>query len=59
MLDAGFAGLNCWFTAGAFTGVGKLSSSGQPLVPAQIGRILLRLDFLGKLLFSDQAWVAA
>ena len=45
--------------ADAPAGVGKLSSTGKPLAPAQIGRILQRLGLSGKLLGSDQAWVAA
>ena len=44
--------------AAALAGVDKLSSTGRPLAPAQIGRILQRLDLSGKLLGSDQAWVA-
>ena len=45
--------------ADALASVGKLSSAGRPLPPAQIGRILQRLGLSGKLLGSDQAWVAA
>lgn len=39
--------------------VSKLSSTGKPLAPAQIGRIFQRLGLSGKLLGSDQAWFAA
>ena len=45
--------------ADALACVGKLSKSGRPLAPAQIGRILQRLGLSGKLLGSDQAGVAA
>ena len=37
----------------------KLSSTGKPLAPAQMDRILQLLGLLGKPLASDQAWVAA
>ena len=53
------AGLSYRAMADALAGVGKLSSTGKPLAPAQIGRILQRLGLSGKLLGSDQAWVAA
>ena len=54
------AGLSYMAMADALAGVGKLSSrSGRPLAPAQIGRILQRLGLSGKLLGSDQPWVAA
>ena len=45
--------------ADALAGVGKLSRSGRPLAPAQIGRILKRLGLSGKRMGSDQAGVAA
>ena len=45
--------------ADALAGAGKLSCTGRPLAPAQIGRILQCLDLSGKCLGSDQAWVAA
>ena len=44
--------------ADVLAGVGKLSSTGKPLAPAQIGRILQRLGLSGKSLGSDQTWVA-
>ena len=53
------AGLSYRAMADALAAVGKLSSTGRPLAPAQIGRILQRLGFAGKLLGSDQVWVAA
>ena len=53
------AGLSYRAMADALAGVGKLSSTGRPLAPAQIGRILQRLGLSGKRLGSDQAWVAA
>ena len=52
------AGLSYRAMAAALVGVEKLSSTGRPLAPAQIGRILQRLGLSGKLLGSDQAWVA-
>ncbi|KZR67394.1 MULTISPECIES: hypothetical protein [Prochlorococcus] len=52
------AGLSYMAMAAALVGVEKLSSTGRPLAPAQIGRILQRLGLSGKLLGSDQAWVA-
>lgn len=45
--------------ADGLASIGKLSSTGRPLAPAQIGRILKRLGLSGKVLGSDQAWVAA
>ena len=45
--------------ADSLEGVGKDSSTGRPLAPAQIGRILQRLGLSGKSLGSDQDWVAA
>ena len=53
------AGLSYRAMADALAGVGKLSSTGKPLAPAQIGRILQRLGLSGKLPGSDQAGVAA
>ena len=53
------AGLSYRAIADALAGAGKLSSTGRPLAPAQIGRILQRLGLSGKCLGSDQAWVAA
>ncbi len=53
------AGLSYTAMADVLAGVGKLSSTGCPLAPAQIGRILQRLSLSGKPLGSDQAWVAA
>ena len=53
------AGLSYRAMADALAGVGKLSRSGRPLAPAQIGRILQRLGLSGKLLGSDKPWVAA
>jgi DNA invertase Pin-like site-specific DNA recombinase len=53
------AGLSYRAMADALACVGKLSKSGRPLAPAQIGRILQRLGLSGKLLGSDQAGVAA
>ena len=53
------AGLSYRAMADALAGVGKLSSTGKPLAPAQIGRILQRLGLSGKLLGSDQAGIAA
>ena len=55
-------GQGCAWWAGpadAFAGVGKFSSTGRPLAPAQIGRFFQRLGSSGKLLGSYQAWVAA
>ena len=52
------AGLSDRAMVAALAGVDKLSSTGRPLAPAQIGRILQRLGLSGKLLGSDQAWVA-
>ena len=49
------AGLSYRAIADALAGAGKLSSTGRPLAPAQIGRILQRLGLSGKLLGSDQA----
>ncbi|MGB4533671.1 MAG: recombinase, partial [Synechococcus sp.] len=53
------AGLSYRAMADALEGVGKVSSTGRPLAPAQIGRILQRLVLSGKSLGSDQDWVAA
>ena len=55
-------GQGCAWWAGpadAFAGVGKFSSTGRLLAPAQIGRFFQRLGSSGKLLGSYQAWVAA
>ena len=52
------AGLSYRAMAAALAGVDKLSSTGRPLAPAQIGRILQRLGLSGKLLGSNHAWVA-
>ena len=52
-------GLSYRAMADALAGVGKLSSTGRPLAPAQIARILQRLGLSGKPLGSDQAWDAA
>ncbi len=46
-------------TAQALSGVGKVSSTGQPLAPAQVGRILQRLGLAGKVQGGDQPLVAA
>jgi DNA invertase Pin-like site-specific DNA recombinase len=51
------AGLSYRAMADALAGVGKLSSTGKPLAPAQIGRILQRLGLSGKLLASNKTWV--
>ena len=53
------AGLSDRAMADALAGAGKLSTTGRSLVPAQIDWILQRLGLSGKLLGSDQAWVAA
>ena len=53
------AGLSYTAMAEALAGVGKVSSTGRLLASAQIGRILQSLGLSGKLLGSDQAWVAA
>ena len=53
------SGLSFRGMADALAGVGKLSSTERAFAPAQIGRILQRLGLSGKLLSSDQAWVAA
>ncbi len=53
------AGLSYRAMADALAGVGKVSSTGRPLAPAQIGRILHRLGLSGKSLGSKQDWVAA
>lgn len=45
--------------AQALAGVGKLSSTGQPLAPAQLGRILQRLALAGKPQGGDLRLVAA
>lgn len=43
----------------ALAGAGKVSSTGKPLAPAQVGRILQRLGLAGKLRGGDQRLVAA
>ena len=53
------AGLSYRAMADVVVGVGKLSRSGRPLAPAQIGRILQHLGLSGKRLGSDLAGVAA
>ena len=55
----GFFDLSCRAMADALVGVGKLSSTGRPLAPAQIGRRLQRLGLSGDPLGSDQAWFTA
>ena len=53
------SGLSYRAMAEALAGAGKLSITGKPLAPAQIGRIFQGLGLSGKLLGSAQAWVAA
>lgn len=42
------AGMSYAAMAQALAGAGKVSSTGKPLVPAQVGRILQRLGLAGK-----------
>lgn len=53
------AGMSYRAMANALAGVGRLSSTGKPLAPAQVGRILQRLGLLGKALRGDLQLVAA
>ncbi|QNI52727.1 hypothetical protein SynBIOSE41_00148 [Synechococcus sp. BIOS-E4-1] len=53
------AGLSYGAMVDALAGVGKLSSTGRPIAPAQMGRILQRLGLSGKYLGSDQVWFPA
>ena len=52
------AGMSYRAMAKALAGVGRLSSTGKPLAPAQVGRILQRLGRLGKSLGGNQPLVA-
>jgi hypothetical protein len=53
------AGMSYRAMAQALAGAGKVSSTGKPLAPAQVGRILQRLGLAGKLRGGDQRLVAA
>jgi hypothetical protein len=53
------AGMSYRAMAQALAGVGKVSSTGKPLAPAQVGRILQRLGLLGKSLGADLQLIAA
>lgn len=53
------AGMSYRAMAQALAGAGKVSSTGKPLAPAQVGRILQRLGFGGKPQGGDQRLVAA
>ena len=53
------AGMNYRAMAQALAGVGKVSSTGRPLAPAQVGRILQRLGLVGKPQGGDLRLVTA
>jgi DNA invertase Pin-like site-specific DNA recombinase len=53
------AGMSYRAMAQALAGVGKVSSTGKPLAPAQVGRILQRLGLAGKPRGGDLLLVAA
>ena len=53
------AGMSYRAMAQALAGVGKVSSTGRPLAPAQVGRILKRLGLVGKPQGGDLRLVAA
>ena len=53
------AGMSYRAMAQALAGAGKVSSTGKPLAPAQVGRILQRLGLVGKRQGGDLWLVAA